>query len=145
MASKTRVPAVEGWFTMDDAPALIGSRCGACGTVSFPKQAGFCRNPACTGDDLADATLSRRGRVWSFTTNHYRAPEPFVAPEPFEPYTVAAVELADEQMVVLGRVAPDVDPASLSVGAEVELGLGTLYADDEHEYVVWEWRPAAGA
>jgi hypothetical protein len=31
------------------------------------------------------------------------------------------------------------------VGDEVELVLDTLYEDDEHEYVVWKWRPVAGA
>jgi hypothetical protein len=27
------------------------------------------------------------------------------------------------------------------VGTEMELALGTLYEDDEHEYLVWKWRP----
>ena len=54
---------------------------------------------------------------------------------------MVAVELPDEQMVVLGQLADGVDPSTLSVGAEVELELGTLYEDDDHEYVVWKWRP----
>jgi uncharacterized OB-fold protein len=66
-----------------------------------------------------------------------------VSPDPFQPYTVAAVELTDERMVVLGQLAPDVDPASLEVGMEMQLVLGTLYEDDENEYVVWKWKPAA--
>ncbi|MGH9031886.1 MAG: Zn-ribbon domain-containing OB-fold protein, partial [Acidimicrobiia bacterium] len=93
------------------------------------------------GEELEEAQLGRRGRVWSYTTNHYAPPPPFVAPEPFEPYTIVAAELPDEQMVVLGQLAEGADPAGLSVGAEVELVLGTLYEDDEHEYVVWKWRP----
>jgi hypothetical protein len=44
-------------------------------------------------------------------------------------------------MVVLGALADGVDAAGLEVGTEVELELGTLYEDDEHEYVVWKWRP----
>jgi hypothetical protein len=44
-------------------------------------------------------------------------------------------------MVVLGLLDDGVDPATLSVGAEVELVLGTLYEDADHEYVVWKWRP----
>jgi hypothetical protein len=64
-----------------------------------------------------------------------------MARDPFEPYTIVAAELPDEQMVVLGQLAEGADPAALSVGAEVELVLGTLYEDDEHEYVVWKWRP----
>jgi uncharacterized OB-fold protein len=31
--SKARVPAAAGWFTLDEtAPALLGTRCKACGT-----------------------------------------------------------------------------------------------------------------
>jgi hypothetical protein len=57
------------------------------------------------------------------------------------PYTVVAVDLPAEQIVVLGPLARDVDPAVLEVGTEVELELAPLYDDDEHEYVVWSWRP----
>src|SRR5207249_2237783 len=32
-------------------------------------------------------------------------------------------------------------PALLEVGMEMELVLGPLYEDDEHEYVVWQWAP----
>ena len=34
------------------------------------------------------------------------------------------------------------DPETLAVGQEVELVLTTLYEDDDHEYVVWQWAPA---
>ena len=38
MTTKKRVPAIEGWFTLDDAaPRLLGSRCKACGAVFFPR------------------------------------------------------------------------------------------------------------
>jgi uncharacterized OB-fold protein len=137
---KARVPAVEGWFTMeDDEPHLLGNRCVTCGTVFFPRAEMACRNPGCRGGEFEEVPLSRRGRVWSYTTNHYAPPPPFVASDPFEPYTIAAVELAEEKMVVLGQL--DGDPARLRVGAEVELVLATLFEDDDHEHVVWKWRP----
>ena len=63
------------------------------------------------------------------------------AADPFEPYTIVAVELAAEQMVVLGQLVPGVGVDDLHVGTEVELVLDTLYEDDEHEYLVWKWRP----
>ncbi|HKK50158.1 MAG TPA: benzoylsuccinyl-CoA thiolase, partial [Myxococcota bacterium] len=72
---------------------------------------------------------------------HYEPPEPYVSPDPFEPYTVAAVELTEERMVILGQLAEGVDPHTLSVGQEMQLVLGTLYEDDENEYVVWKWKP----
>ena len=46
-------------------------------------------------------------------------------------------------MVVLGQLATGADPTQLEVGMEMELVLGPLYEDDEHEYVVWQWAPAA--
>ncbi|MFI5040988.1 MAG: Zn-ribbon domain-containing OB-fold protein [Acidimicrobiales bacterium] len=138
---KERVPAIDGWFTTGDAPALLGSRCTACGTYFFPRESAFCRNPACSGRAFEGVELSRRGRIWSFTDNRFKPPPPYVSPEPFVPYTIAAVELAAERIVVLGQMAAGVDPAGLRAGLEVELVLGTLYTDDEHEYLVWNWRP----
>jgi uncharacterized OB-fold protein len=139
--AKTRVPAIEGWFTEVGEPALLGSRGVETGSYFFPKSLAFSRNPAAPAEELEEVQLGRRGRVWSYTTNHYAPPPPYVAPEPFEPYTIVAAELPDEQMVVLGQLAEGADPSALAVGGEVELVLGTLYEDDEHEYVVWKWRP----
>src|SRR5205807_946643 len=83
--------------------------------------------PACSGTELDEVELSRRGRVWSYTDNRYPPPPPAIASEPFEPYAVAAVELATEQMVVLGQVVRGADTADLSAGMEMELALETLY------------------
>jgi uncharacterized OB-fold protein len=142
--TRTRVPAVDGWFTMDEgAPRLVGRRGTVSGSYYFPPTVAVSPNPAAPGEDTEEVLLSRRGRVWSWTTNHYAPPEPYVAPDPFAPYTVVAVELAEEQMVVLGPLATGADPDALSVGAEVELVLGPLYEDDDHEYVVWQWAPSA--
>ena len=144
MSAKKRVPAVEGWFTLDDDdPRLLGTRCVDCGNYFFPWETGFCRNPACAGTELEEVPLSRRGRLWSFTNNCYPPPAPYVAADPFEPYAVAAVELEPEQMVVLGQVVPGVGVEKLAAGMEMELVLGTLYEDDENEYLVWKWQPVA--
>jgi uncharacterized OB-fold protein len=106
----------------------------------------FCRNPACDGTDFEEVPLSRRGRVWSYTDACYTPPVPFVAPDPYVPFCIAAVELAAEKMVVLGQVTAGVTVDELAVGTEVELVVDTLYEDDDHEYLVWKWRPvAAGA
>jgi len=139
--AKTRVPAIDGWFTTGDQPALLGSRGQETGSYFFPKGVAVSRNPAAPAEELEEVALGRRGRVWSFTTNHYPPPAPYVAPDPFVPYTIVAVELPAEQMVVLGQLDESADPDVLTVGAEVELVLGTLYEDDEHEYAVWKWRP----
>ena len=141
--SKKRVPAIEGWFTLDDAPQLIGLRDAESGTCFFPKDVAVSRAPGYDHVELEEVRLSRTGKLWSYTTNHYQPPDPYVAPDPFEPYTVAAVELTDERMVVMGQLADGVDPGSLEVGMEMELVLGTLYEDDENDYIVWKWQPVA--
>jgi uncharacterized OB-fold protein len=144
-AAKLRLPAVEGWFTIDDAPALIGSRCGRCGTFAFPREESYCRNPACESTEFDEVQLSRRGRIWSYTSARYQPPAPYMSKGPFEPFCIAAVELAEEQMVVMGQVADGIGIEDLYVGAEVELVVDTLYEDDEHQYLVWKWKPSVTA
>ncbi len=142
--AKERVPAVEGWFSLDEsAPALLGSRCKGCGTYAFPaaRDGGFCANPACQSTAFDQVPLSRRGRVWSYTDARYQPPPPYVAADPYVPFSLAAVELAEERMVVMGQVVEGVTPDDLAVGDEVELVLGTLYEDDDHEFLVWRWQP----
>ena len=141
----TATPAIEGWFTTGPEPALLGSRCTTCGTVFFPRAEGFCRNPACDGSEFDEVPLSRRGRVWSYTDARYTPPAPYVAADPYVPFCIAAVELADEKMVVMGQVTSDVTVDQLSVGTEVELVLDVLYEDDDNQYLVWKWRPSTGA
>src|SRR5687768_8201193 len=93
--------AIDGWFVTEPEPALIGTRCAACGTAHFPPERFFCRNPSCGSSSLDEVPLSRRGTVWSYAINHYPPPPP--GPQEV-PYAVAAVHLADEQMIVLGMV-----------------------------------------
>jgi uncharacterized OB-fold protein len=92
------------------------------------------------GRDFEDVELSRRGRIWSFTDNRYQPPAPYVSPDPFVPYVIAAVELAEEKMVVLGQLVSGTDTSQVRVGQEVELTQEPLYSDEEHDYMVWKWR-----
>ncbi len=140
--STTAVPAVEGWFTTDAEPRLLGTRCTTCGTVFFPKASGFCRNPVCRGREFDDVELSRVGKVWSYTDAHYQPPPPYIAPsEVHEPFALAAVELAEEQIVILGQVAKGFGVDDLRVGAEVELVVEPLYELDGVEHLIYRWKP----
>ena len=136
----TSTPAIDGWFTTGPEPALVGSRCTACTTVFFPRTGGFCRNPACDGEAFEDVELSRHGVVWSYTDARYQPPPPYVAADPYEPFALAAVELP-EGLVVLGQVATGYGVEHLHVGAEVELVVETLYADDSGDRTIWRWKP----
>ncbi|MBF4162892.1 Zn-ribbon domain-containing OB-fold protein [Nocardioides acrostichi] len=138
----TATPAIEGWFTTGDQPALIGERCTTCATSYFPPTAaaaGFCRNPRCEGTEFEQVELSRRGTVWSYTDTRYQPPPPYSAPEPFAPFGLAAVELP-EGIVVLGQVAAGYGPDDLRVGMHVE-----LVVEPEHtgEALIWRWKPLA--
>ncbi len=136
------VHAVEGWFTADAEPHLVGTRCTTCGTVFFPRTSGFCRNPACRGRDFDDIELSRTGKVWSYTDAQYQPPPPYIpASDPFEPFALAAVELVDEQIVILGQVAKGYGVDDLTVGAQVELVVEPLYEIDGVEHLMYRWKP----
>ncbi|MHC0433088.1 Zn-ribbon domain-containing OB-fold protein [Streptomyces sp. O3] len=142
--ARTRTPVVSGWFTGEgDAFRLLGTRCAGCGSFFFPREDVFCRNPDCAGTELVEVPLSRRGRVWSYTDARYRPPAPYVFdPErEWEPYTLVAVELAAERMVVLGQAAPGVTPARLAVGMEVEAVSGVLGEDAETTWLTWHFQP----
>ncbi len=150
--ANAQVPAVEGWFTSDGpggAPALLGSRCTTCSTLTFPKATLFCPNPACSGSDFDEVPLSNRGTVWSYTDARYKPPPPYVpTADPFEPFAIVAVELAAEKIVVLGQVVPGVGVEQLRIGMEVELVVDTLFTEtvadgSSADQLVWKWRPVA--
>ena len=142
-------PAIEGWFTTpgpDDGepPHLIGGRCTTCGTYVFPPRQANCPNPACTGDVLELLPLSRTGVLWSYTENQYAPPPPYPSSDPFEPYALAAVQLAAEGLIVLGKAATGVMAADLAVGMPMQVEIEPLFVDDDGvTKLVWVWAPAA--
>lgn len=148
----TPVPAIDGWLTIDDPPALIGRHCARCGTWAFPPTVVWCPNPACAGEEMEPAPLSRTGRVWSYTDARYQPPPPYVATtEPYVPFAIAAVELERERLVVLGQVAAGFGIADLQVGEPVELvvealdPVGAEGLDESDVRMVWRWRPVTVA
>lgn len=143
-------PVVAGWFTQDGGEEgfrLLGTRCTACSSVFFPREDSFCRNPACGGGELVEVPLSKRGRVWSYTDGRYRPPAPYVSDPAveWEPYTLLAVELEAERMVVLGQAVPGVTVADLAVGMAVEVVPGVLNEDPDTAWTTWRWRPVGVA
>jgi uncharacterized OB-fold protein len=142
----TRAPAIEGWFTLDDEPRLIGTRCTDSGTYFFPPETTMSRAPGFAGSTLETVELSRTGTLWSYTNAGYQPPEPYVpVSDPHEPFVIAAVELAEEQLVVMGQCPAGVTVDDLSVGMDMELVLDALYVEDDTEYVIWKWRPLGWA
>jgi uncharacterized OB-fold protein len=138
-------PAIAGWFAADATgnPHLIGGKCPECGTYVFPPRENNCPNPGCASDALESVALSTRGTLWSYTENRYPPPAPYPAPAEFEPFAIAAVELADEGIIVLGKVVEGTLAADLKVGMEMELTTMPLFTDDDGvERTVHAWRIA---
>ena len=146
MPASAELPAVDGWWSLDDSgvPNLIGAKCPQCGTYVFPPRENNCPNPGCSADELQQVRLSRRGTLWSYTENRYQPPPPYPQQAQFEPFAVAAVQLADEGLIVLGKVVEGTLAADMKVGMEMELTTMALYVDDDGiEHTVYAWRIAS--
>jgi uncharacterized OB-fold protein len=115
-------PVAEGLFTVADGEVrLIGSRCAACGVVTFPRQPSC---PRCTSQDVTECLLARRGTLWSWTIQCFPPKSPPYAvadPDAFEPYGVGYVELPGEVRVE-ARLTES-DPGELRIGMPMELTL----------------------
>ena len=138
-----QIPAIDGWFTLDDQPHLIGSQCTACQTYVFPPREGACPNPSCDSDELAATPLSRFGTVWSYTENQYAPPLPYRAADPFEPYALVAVKLEREGIIVLGQAPKGIMAADLRVGMPMQLETDVLFREDGVDHMIYVWAPAA--
>jgi uncharacterized OB-fold protein len=136
-----QVPVAEGLFTFpSDAPQLIGSRCTACGIVTFPAQDSC---PRCASTEMAEHLLARRGRLWAWTTQGFPPPSPpFAGPigRDFVPFGVGYVELPGE--VKVETRLTESDPEALEIGMEMELTLVPFRTDDAgNEVVTFAFRP----
>jgi uncharacterized OB-fold protein len=124
-----RIPVAEGVFTgPSDEPRLIGSRCAACGIVTFPAQ-GAC--PRCPSTEMKEHLLPRRGRLWAWTTQEFPPPSPpYAGPtgDAFAPYGVGYVELGDEVRIETRLTQAD--------------GLRIRTDDAGNEVVTFAFRPA---
>jgi uncharacterized OB-fold protein len=143
ISDMARVPVAKNILTWSsDQPQLIGSRCAACGIVTFPAQDSC---PQCASTEMAQHLLSRRGRLWAWTTQEFQPPSPpYAGPkgEAFEPYGVGYVELANEVRVE----ARLTQTKGLSIGMEMELVLVPFRTDDEgNQVVTFAFRPVASS
>lgn len=135
-----RIPVIEGLFSeMAEGPRLLGSRCTTCATPYFPKSP-VCHNPDCDESRIEDATFGPRGVLFSCAVQNYPPPPPAKYDEPYQPYALGMIDMA-EGLRVLGRIAAD-DFSKLHGGMPVELIVDRLYRDAEgHDVVTWQFRP----
>ncbi len=139
-----QVPVADGIFTFpSDAPQLIGSRCAACGIVTFPRQDSC---PRCAATAMVEHLLARRGTLWAWTTQDFPPPTPpYGGPsgKEFVPFGIGYVELPGE-VKVESRLTES-DPRVLAHGMEMELVLVPFRTDDDgNEVVTFAFRPVTG-
>lgn len=138
-------PGARNWFQEPPHPfRLLASRCTTCGSLTFPPRAiPGCPDPDCQGMEHEPTPLSPDGTLWSYTDARYAPPPPYPRrPDAeFEPYLLAAVELAAEKMIILGQVVPGVTADTLAVGMPMRLVPGVLTSSEGVDERVWHWEP----
>ena len=134
-----RKPIKEGLFYQPSSPGekphLIGSKCSACGYVSFPKRL-VC--PMCLKQGtMNEVALSTRGKINTFSISR-------VAPVGFEaPYIQAYVDLPEGPRIFSLITGCEPSEDALEIGTEVELVIDKICEDEEgNELIGYKFRPA---
>jgi len=140
MGNGKKIPLKEGlWSTQseDGTPQLIGSKCEVCGEHFFPKkEKGWCIY--CQNRSLSDVTLSREGKIASFSVvmqqpggGFYKGPVPF---------SYGCVDLPEG--IRIETLFSTDEFSELEVGESAELVIEKIYADDEgNEVVTFQFKP----
>lgn len=81
-----------------EGPRLIGCRCDACGTLSFPKRS-VCFS--CGNRVLSEELLTPQGRLYSYTVVHVSSSRPV-------PYTIGYIDL-DDGVRLLATISGETD------------------------------------
>jgi uncharacterized OB-fold protein len=127
----------QGLFSDGATPALLGSRCAACGAHHFPRH-DTC--PYCATEDPEPVELSDRGVLWAWTA--VTSPPPgSLGPTP---YGMGVVELP-EGIRVITRLTES-DPGALSAGQPMVLQIVTLERrTDGDDVITYAFAPVDGS
>ena len=118
----------------DDDPKLIGSRCDDCAATTFPTQS---RCPRCSGTNMVELLLPKRGTLVTWTTQGFPPMVPFAGDatgKSFEPFGVGLVQLED--VVKVEARLTESDPAKLRFGMDVELTIVPFYVDEDGDEIM---------
>ena len=128
---KALAPDISTW--PQDNPQLVGSRCGSCAATTFPVQQ---RCPRCSGGDMSEVLLPRRGTLVAWTTQGFPPGAPYrgATGKDFVPFGVGLVQL-DDVIRVEGRLTEN-DPAKLEFGMDVELTMVPFTTDENGDEIV---------
>ena len=124
-----------------DDPRLMATRCKSCGSCFFPRTF-TCGNPGCKEKNIENILLSKRGKLWSWSTQFYKPPPPFIATEPYVPFAVGLLEFP-EGIKILGIVTGCTDPdRELKIDMDMEVVADKLFMDENgNEVIGWKFKP----
>ncbi|MFZ2173479.1 MAG: OB-fold domain-containing protein [Rhodococcus sp. (in: high G+C Gram-positive bacteria)] len=138
MTTKALAADVSTWPA--ENPQLIGTRCDDCGATTWPRQA---RCPRCSGPDMSELLLPRRGTLVAWTTQGFVPKLPYAGgdtAETFKPFAFGLVQLGDVVRVE-ARLTED-DFSKLRPGMELALTFVPFYTDEDGtEIVTWAFQP----
>lgn len=135
-----QIPIREGLFTTPISPPdqvrLLGSQCQSCGEVSLGKRS-TC--PSCGSNQVTEAPLSPRGKLWTYTVIRHRPPGEYKGADPFVPFGIGLVELP-EGIRVLSLIECEID--KLKIGMELQLEVFKLFDNEGgNEVIAFRFRP----
>jgi len=123
-----------------ESPALKCSICNQCGASSFPVNRSC---TACGSEEVVIKELPRRGRLWTFTVQHFMPKEPYRSdevPETFRPFAIGYVEL--EGSIRIETRIPLASSSPLAIDMPLELGFYKHRTEpDGSEIINYEFRP----
>ena len=135
--TKKPIPVKQGLYKIpaseNEEAALIGCYCPSCGETFFPKR-DICQN--CQSVNLEEITLSRRGKIYSFTIVMQR---PATYYQGIVPYSFGWVELPEGLRIETLFTECDLD--DLFLGMEVEMVLDRLHEEKDNQVVCHKFRP----
>jgi uncharacterized OB-fold protein len=139
MGEKEKKPALEDLFVIqEDGAQLMSAKCNSCGTYFFPASHHQHR-PGCSREGVEEVLLSKRGKLATYTIQHYMCPPPFKTMGDITPYGLAVVEFP-EGISVAGLIV-DSDLDALKIGLDMETTTYTLYHDEEgNDVVTWAFK-----
>jgi hypothetical protein len=139
MGEKEKKPALEDLFVIsEDGAQLMSAKCNSCGTYFFPASHHQHR-PGCSREGVEDVLLSKKGKLATYTIQHYMCPPPFKTMGDITPYGLGVVEFP-EGISVAGLIM-DSDLDALKIGLDMETTTYTLYQDEEgNDVVTWAFK-----
>jgi uncharacterized OB-fold protein len=120
----------EGLFSEGTSGSLLGAKCKTCGHILAPLTALCCY---CRGEDVEKVELSRKGKLYSYTTVYQ--PHPKYG----KSYTVGFIDLTDGLRIFSPLKAKE--GKELQVGMEMELVVEKLYDENENEVIGPKFQP----